>query len=196
MFPSFLLSLREGLEAALLIGIVLGTLRKLNQPQLRPAVWAGTISALVVSLLAAWGLNLLGAQFEGRAEEVFEGVTMLLAAGVLTWMIFWMNRKGREIEAELEQDVRRAAGGEGKWALFSLAFLASGMSAGPKLYALVFSSLVTRSYLARALRMENPLLLWIPMDLQMAVKPMSASAFWPRQTRICAACSTAGDVGL
>jgi high-affinity iron transporter len=49
---------------------------------------------------------------------------MLLAAGVLTWMIFWMNRKGREIEAELEEDVRRAARGEGNWALFSLAFLA------------------------------------------------------------------------
>ena len=124
MFPSFLLSLREGLEAALLIGIVLGTLRKLNQPQLRPAVWAGTLSAIVVSLLAAWGLNLLGAQFEGRAEEIFEGVTMLLAAGVLTWMIFWMQRQSRSLKTDLELDVRKASRQSGAKALFILAFLA------------------------------------------------------------------------
>ncbi|NIV36212.1 MAG: high-affinity Fe2+/Pb2+ permease, partial [Anaerolineae bacterium] len=49
---------------------------------------------------------------------------MLFAAGVLTWMIFWMERQGRNIQAELEQDVQRAAMGGGKWAIFSLAFLA------------------------------------------------------------------------
>jgi len=124
MFPSFLLSLREGIEAALLIGIVLGALRKIDRPKLRPAVWAGTISAIVVSLLAAWGLNSLGAKFEGRAEEIFEGITMLLAAGVLTWMIFWMQRQSRSIKADIELDVRKASRQSGARALFMLAFLA------------------------------------------------------------------------
>jgi len=124
MFPSYLLSLREGLEAALLIGIVLGTLRKLNQQQLRPTVWAGAISAIFVSLVAAWVLNQLGANFEGKAEEIYEGITMLFAAGVLTWMIFWMQRQARGLKTGLELDVRRATLKSGAKALFLLAFLA------------------------------------------------------------------------
>lgn len=124
MFPSYLLSLREGVEAAVLIGIVLGTLRKLNQQQLRPTVWAGTISAMFASLIAALVLFRLGANFEGRAEEIYEGVTMLFAAGVLTWMIFWMQRQARSLKPDIEQDVRRATHQSGAKALFLLAFLA------------------------------------------------------------------------
>ena len=90
MLTSYLLSLREGLEAALVIGIVLGALRQMQRRDLVPPVWAGTLSALVLCVLAAVGLNALGLSLEGPAEMIFEGFTMLLAAGVLTWMIFWM----------------------------------------------------------------------------------------------------------
>ncbi len=125
MLPAFLISLREGLEAALIIGIVLGALRKINRLDLRPAVWLGVILAALTSLLAGGLLTVLGVSLEGQAEKLFEGFTMLLAAGVLTWMIFWMNRQGRYLKAELESDVRRAmAGGAGRQALFGLAFLA------------------------------------------------------------------------
>ena len=93
MFPSYLLALREGLEIALMIGIVLGALKKINQPDFSKAVWLGAGSAAVVSLISALGINAAGAVFEGTAEEIFEGLTMLLAAGVLTWMIFWMQRQ-------------------------------------------------------------------------------------------------------
>lgn len=125
MLPAFLLSLREGLEAALIIGIVLGALRKINRPDLKPAVWAGTFSAVFVSLLVGGLLTALGLSLAGKAEEIFEGFTMLLAAGILTWMIFWMNRQGRLLHTELEGGVRKAAaGGSGQHALFGLAFLA------------------------------------------------------------------------
>jgi len=123
MFPSFLLSLREGLEAALLIGIVLGALRKTNHPELRPAVWAGAISAMFASLVAALIMNLLGAELEGRAEEIYEGITMLLAAGVLTWMIFWMQHQAHSLKTGIEQDVWRATRQNGVKAIFLLAFL-------------------------------------------------------------------------
>jgi len=123
MLASFLLSLREGLEAALIIGIVLGALRKTDRRDLAPVVWAGTAAALLVSLLAGLLLIRLGIAFEGRAEEIFEGVTMLLAAAVLTWVIFWMNRQAAGLRGELEAGVGRAASG-GKRALFGLAFLA------------------------------------------------------------------------
>lgn len=124
MLPSFLLALREGIEAALIIGIVLGALRKTGRTKMAPAVWRGTMTAVGVSLVAGMALIAFGLSLEGPAEQVFEGVTMLLAAGVLTWMILWMNRQSRYLKAELETGVRRAAMTAGNDALFGLAFLA------------------------------------------------------------------------
>src|SRR5688572_16315770 len=82
MLSSFLLSLREGIEAALIIGIVLGALRKLNRTQMAPAVWYGTFSAVAVSLITGVLLTAFGLSLEGAAEQIFEGVAMLLAASV------------------------------------------------------------------------------------------------------------------
>jgi len=124
MVAAVLLAFREGLEAALILGIVLGVLRRVGRREQEKMVWLGASLAAVASLAAGLALYAAGINFEGKAEEVFEGVAMLLAAGVLTWMIFWMNRQGRAVQTELEQDVRRAATGGGKWAIFSLAFLA------------------------------------------------------------------------
>lgn len=124
MLPSFLLAFREGLEAALIIGIVLGVLHRLQRPELKPVVWRGAGLAVLLSLGVGLALKLVGAKFEGRAEEAFEGVLMLLAAGVLTWMILWMQRQGSEIRRELENKTRQAALKTGRGALFFLAFLA------------------------------------------------------------------------
>jgi high-affinity iron transporter len=124
MIPGFLLSLREGLEAALIIGIVLGVLRKLNRPGLNRVVWSGVATASLLSLIAALVLHLVGASLKDEAEVIFEGITMLLAAGVLTWMIFWMRRQASAIRSELESGVRRAVLGSSQKALFALAFIA------------------------------------------------------------------------
>jgi len=123
MLPSLLLTFREGLEAALIVGIVLGALRKLGHEEQSRVVWQGVAVAVVVSLAVAIGLNLIGARLEGAAEKAFEGVTMFLAAGVLTWMIFWMQAQSRFIRARLEADVRQAVAGSGR-GLFGLAFVA------------------------------------------------------------------------
>ncbi len=124
MLASLLLSLREGLEAALIIGILFGTLKKIRREDLAPTLWAGTLSALALSAAAALALNSLGAALEGAAEQIFEGITMLLAAAVLTWMIFWMARQAHSLRHELEASVRKAALQTGRLALFALAFLA------------------------------------------------------------------------
>ena len=124
MFPSFLLSLREGLEAALVIGIVLGAVHKMGRPDLKQVVWAGAGMAVIASIAVAVLLTLIGAEFEGRAEEIFEGFAMLAAAGLLTWMIFWMRSHARSLKSDLEDDVRLAAFRNGGRALFLLAFLA------------------------------------------------------------------------
>ncbi len=124
MLPSFLLTLREGVEVSLIIGIILGTLVKLKRPHLRSSVWLGVGMASIFSLGAAVIIHSVGTSFTGRSEEIFEGVTMIIAAIVLTWVIFWMNRQARNLNRNLEADVRSATSGHGRWALFSLAFFA------------------------------------------------------------------------
>ncbi len=123
MFPSFLLALREGVEAALVVGILFGALRKLQRSDLAASVWWGVLSATGVSLLAALGLGLADANLEGTAEQVFEGLTMLAAAALLTWMIFWMQGQARFLRGKIESEVRQAVGKSGKRALFGVAFL-------------------------------------------------------------------------
>lgn len=124
MLASFLLSLREGLEAALIIGIVLGVLVKTRRTDLFAPVWQGVGAAAVVSMAAALILNLLGMEFEGRGEATFEGAALLMAAGVLTWMIVWMKEHGGSLKQEIELQTSQALRGKSGKALFALAFLA------------------------------------------------------------------------
>ena len=124
MIAAAVLAFREGLEAALILGIVLSVLQRLGRADRSWSVWLGAGLAALISLVAGAALHVLGVAFEGQAEQIFEGVAMLLAAAVLTWMIFWMARQGRAVHTTLEREVRRAAQGGGSWALFSLAFVA------------------------------------------------------------------------
>src|SRR5215212_5093906 len=124
MLPTYLLSLREGLEAALIIGIVLGALSKIRRSDLSAAVWLGALSAVGVSFLTAILLTSFGMSLEEEAEQIFEGITMFIAAGLLTWMIFWMSKQARFLKSELEAGVNKAAAAAGKTAVFWLAFVA------------------------------------------------------------------------
>jgi len=123
MLPSYLLSLREGIEAALIIGILLGALRQTRRPEFIPVLWLGAISATVLSILATILLTRFGLEMKDPGEAIFEGFTMVIAAGLLTWMIFWMSRQARFMKANLEADVHRASQG-GKRAIFFVAFVA------------------------------------------------------------------------
>ena len=124
MLPTFLLSLREGLEAALIVGIVLGAVSKIRRNDLAPSVWLGVLSAVGVSILTAVILTSFGMSLEEESEMIFEGITMILAAGILTWMIFWMGKQARFLKSELEDGVNKAAASTGKRAVFMLAFMA------------------------------------------------------------------------
>ncbi len=126
MVPSYLLSLREGLEAALIIGILLGALRKIQRVDLFLSLWLGVLSAVGVSVLAAVLLTVFGLNLEGNVEKIYEGFTMFLAAGILTWMIFWMSRQASNLKGELEDGVIKAAAhyASGKRAMFWMVFIA------------------------------------------------------------------------
>jgi high-affinity iron transporter len=124
LFPAFLLTLREALEAVLIIGIVLTTLRTTQRTSQQRYVWAGTVAGILLSVVIALALNLFGTQLEGIAEEIFEGTMMFLAAMVLTWMIFWMQNQSSQLSQQLRQQVKNADQEKRGFPLFSIAFLA------------------------------------------------------------------------
>ena len=162
MLPSYLLSLREGIEAALIIGIVIGALRKIRRTDLVPALWWGVLSAAVVSALAAVLLTSFGLELEGPAEPIYEGATMLLAAGILTWMIFWMSQQARTLKSELEEGVNKAAASAGGRAIFWLAFVAvvrEGVELALFLTASIFATDVLQTAIGAALGLGTAILL-------------------------------------
>jgi len=114
----------------------------MSRRDLAPAVWAGTLSALFLCAAAAAGLTLLGVALEDPGEAIFEGLTMLLAAGIMTWMVFWMARQSRNTRAALESGLQQASQ-SGKRGLFFLAFIAvlrEGVEMALFLTAAIFAS--------------------------------------------------------
>ena len=156
MLAGFLLALREGVEAVLIVSMVLGMLKKLGRSDRAWLVWVGVGAATAISLSIAMGLSIIGAEFEGATEQIFEALTMLFAAAVLTWMIFWMQKQGRQIQGGLETEVKAALSSGQKLALFSVAFLAvlrEGVELALFLTAVNFSS--------AAVGGESPILGWL-----------------------------------
>ncbi|MBU2536202.1 MAG: FTR1 family protein [Chloroflexi bacterium] len=124
MLSALLITLREGLEAALIIGIILAYLSTTNNRKGFEPVWIGTSLAIVVSLVAGAVIYFSAGRLEGRAEEIFEGIAMWTAAGVLTWMIFWMRKQAINIKGHLHAQIQSALGSGSTLGLLGLAFVA------------------------------------------------------------------------
>ncbi|MFX0078249.1 MAG: FTR1 family protein [Candidatus Hermodarchaeota archaeon] len=103
MIAGFVITLREGLEAALIVGIVLAFLARTGGSNRYWQVFAGIGAAIISSILFAIGFQWLAGGFSGPSAEIFEGITTLIAAGLLISMIVWMERKGPTLKEELEQ---------------------------------------------------------------------------------------------
>lgn len=126
MLYSLLITLREGVEMALIVAIVLSYLAKTGRRSAFPRVWAGAGIAAAVSALAGIALQLSARQLSGQALEAFEGVTMLFAFGVLTWMLFWMRRQAVSLGRHLREQVDAALQRGGNLPLVLLAASAVG----------------------------------------------------------------------
>jgi high-affinity iron transporter len=124
MLTVFLILLREGLEAALVVGIVIGYLVKIGRRDALRWVWIGIVAALVVSV----GLGVLVfvtiGDLPSAIQEPIEGLAAVFAVGVLTWMLFWMRRQGRALKGELEGQLDDALRAGSTAALVGLAFVA------------------------------------------------------------------------
>ncbi len=124
MLSALLIAAREGLEAALIVGIVLGYLRRTGRRDRSSYAWLGVAIAVVASGVLAIVMRYVGAELESPYEQMFEGTTMLLAVGVLTWMLFWMRYQSRFLKLDLERKMQTALSDGQNWGLFALAFLA------------------------------------------------------------------------
>ena len=137
---ALVISLREGVEMALVVGIVLAYLSQVGARGARVWVWSGVAAATAVSLLFLWILNALDKEFEGATEQIFEGTTMFLAVVFLTWMIFWMLRNARFLRSELQRGVQGVLErGGGAWGLSLLVFFAV-VREGVELALLLFAA--------------------------------------------------------
>lgn len=107
MTVSLLITFRETLETSLVVGIVLAYLAAVGERRRNPAVWLGVAAGVLLSIILAGMLYLFVGGLEGPAENIYEGITMLLAAGLLSWMILWMLKQGRAMRREIETQVDR-----------------------------------------------------------------------------------------
>ena len=123
-FGGMLTGLREGVEAALIIGIVAGYLVKIGRPDRLVAVWIGVVAAVAVSAVVAIGSYALLGGLDGTARTATEAISSLLAVCFLTYMLFWMRRQASGISAELRGGVDRALAAAPLIGLGGLAFSA------------------------------------------------------------------------
>ena len=124
LIAGLLTGLREGVEAALIVSIVLAYLAKSGNRRHFAKIWLGTTAAVTVSLALGVALFVTVGGFEEPYEQLFEASTMVLAAGVLTWMLFWMRRQARSVKGQLQAAVDRVLTEGGAWSLALLAFSA------------------------------------------------------------------------
>jgi high-affinity iron transporter len=117
-----LIGLREGVEASLVVGIVVAYLVRTGNREHLPKVWAGTIAAIAAIVLLGLALYATVGVLGTPYEQIFEGTTMLLATGIVTWMLFWMRGQARAMRGHLEAQLARALGSGGAWGLAVLAF--------------------------------------------------------------------------
>ena len=108
MFSSYLIGLREGLEAALIVAILVAYLVRTSNGHALSRLWLGVGIAIAVSIGAGLMLTFVEEELSEQAAEAFAGVTSLLAVVLITWMIFWMARNARNIKAHLHGELDKA----------------------------------------------------------------------------------------
>jgi high-affinity iron transporter len=124
MLPTFVIGLREGLEAALIVGIVAAFLLQQRRKDALVYMWVGVALAVVICLVVGIGLRIASQQLPQREQEQLETVIGILAVGMITWMIVWMRNHAAGLRGELEEHAAVALAQGSTVALVGMAFLA------------------------------------------------------------------------
>ena len=125
MFGNYLIGLREGLEASLVVCILIAYLVKTGRRDRLAPVWTGIAAAVVLSMVFGAVLQFGSTQLTFEAQEALGGTLSIVAVGLVTWMVFWMRRTARHLKSELHGKLD-AAIAMGTFALVTTAFLAVG----------------------------------------------------------------------
>jgi high-affinity iron transporter len=124
MLPTFVIGLREGLEASLIVGIVAGFLGRQGRRDALRQVWIGVASAVLICVAVGVALQMISAELPQAEQEGLETVIGILAVGMVTYMIVWMRRHARDLKGELEGAASHALARGSAVALVAMAFLA------------------------------------------------------------------------
>lgn len=124
MLPSFVITLREGVEAALIIGIIAAFLAQQGDRRARRAMWLGVGLAAVLCLAGGIALQILNAELPEEGQEILESSVTAVAVGMVTFMIVWMRRNARHLSGRLRGDASDALASGSMWALIAMAFFA------------------------------------------------------------------------
>lgn len=138
MLVPFLIMLREGVEASLIVGIVASYLRQTGRTAWLRSVWIGVVAASLLCLVLGVALDFAKAEFPQRQQELFEGVVGIIAVVILSSMVLWMQQAARSMKATLHRSIEQAIGQPGRdggsegarpgqgWALVGMVFFAVG----------------------------------------------------------------------
>ncbi|HTR73835.1 MAG TPA: iron uptake transporter permease EfeU [Solirubrobacterales bacterium] len=124
MIPTFVITLREGVEASLIVGIIAAFLVKEGRQDALRQMWIGVAIAVVLCTAVGVGLNIVGEELPQQQQEGLETIVGLIAVATISYMIIWMTRHSREIKAELEGEAASALARGSAMALVGMAFLA------------------------------------------------------------------------
>ncbi|MFF1798093.1 iron uptake transporter permease EfeU, partial [Kitasatospora sp. NPDC058263] len=125
MFGNYLIGLREGLEASLVVCILIAYLVKTGRKDKLLPVWSGVVAAVVLSMAFGAVLQFGSSQLSFEAQEALGGSLSIISVGLVTWMVFWMRRTARHLKTELHGKLD-AAMAMGTFALVVTSFLAVG----------------------------------------------------------------------
>ena len=126
MFVPFLIMLREGLEAALIVSLIASYLKRTQRGRWIGVMWIGVFLAAALCLALGIFINETTGEFPQKEQELFEGIVAAIAVVVLTWMVFWMRKVSRNVKVQLEQAVDSALARSNNhgWALIMMVFFA------------------------------------------------------------------------
>src|SRR5512140_1348487 len=122
MVSALVIGLREGLEAALIVGMLLSYLSRVGRRARAPSVWLGTALATLAAVGGGAVIFATGGELEGTSEQLFEGTALLLAVVVLSYMIHWMRGQARDLRGSLQRQAAAALEAS-RFSLAAVAFL-------------------------------------------------------------------------
>ncbi|QIK71475.1 high-affinity Fe2+/Pb2+ permease [Propioniciclava coleopterorum] len=154
MLGAFLIGLREGLEAALVVGILVSYLTKLGRRDVLPRLWLGIGLAVALAVAVGAVLTFGAYALTTQAQEIIGGVLSLLAVGLVTWMIFWMQKAARNLKRTLEGELDKALALGSLWGIVIVGFVSvarEGIETALLLWSMVESAGAAPQALAGAL---------------------------------------------